>query len=344
MKLVVATHAMLLLVEVDDRWRVVRRQVLADGYHFGVSLVPGREGDFLAFHDTRFSDGPTVGFLRRFRPTGDGCETIEDRELDAYWRDVHQITPCGDRLLVTNTGGNSLVLCDGDFTPIDRHHFSGADHDLNHINSVYLYGGDALVLMHNRSKRMSEVAVCRVEGDRLREVAKRSIWHRCCHNLFIDGGVLTYNGSADSLIVRVDLATNRVLSAEDARCGHNKGLAVVGDAMLFGMSPHASRSERGGTSGSLLVASRQTGDAITTIDLAAADAETGCPELGRPTGNLNEVRCVDAPDDAIGDPDAAPIDWAKTKLAEADVFGHLARNAYLKASLPVRRFRKWLKS
>lgn len=326
---------MLVEVDFDSDWTATDYRVLADGYHFGTMSRPTPDGlEVVAFHDTRFSPGDRENFIRTYRMQAGQLELIDDRRVGPDWLDVHQMAYDGEHILTTSTGTNSVCRYSLDLQRVACRQLEGSVADINHVNSLFICGGHALVMLHNMSRRTSEVAVLDRTSAELEVVATLPLWHTCCHNLFVDADRLIYNASVEQALVAVDLQKDRIVDFVPIDCGHNKGLSATEDALIIGLSEEASRWKRGKTRGGLLVVDRETLKPIRQIDLQPP---------GRPTGNINEVRRLDAPDLAVGSADLPTIDWEPLRFAAGEPLRHFARQARLKALLPLRRLRKRLK-
>lgn len=286
MELVVSSHAVLAHVGLSARWEVERLDVLAQGFHYGTGLHEDgfltmvREDDLV----TRYHNGGPGGRYReveRFSCRGD-------------YDDVHQVALWNGGLLVANTGRNSVDLVRLRPFSSRRHCFGAADHDVNHVNSVFPCGErQVLVLLNNKGARSSEVAVLEWDESRgFEEAGVLPLADMECHNVWSDGECLAYNASRDGAFVVLDLGTGRELCRHRFP-GYTKGLAVTGGHFLVGYSDKAVRDQRETSRGYLAVVERETLDLAACVDLNAR-------EKYAVIGNVNEVRCLSEPDKGHG--------------------------------------------
>lgn len=276
-ELAVATHAMLLVVDLDDHLQLHRRQVLATGHHYGIALETEGAPGFLAKHDDRL--------LTRYRRQPDNGVWAADGQL-AFRQPVdyvHQIARANGGLYITNTTHNSLVFQDDAGDIWHEHHFGGRrDEDINHVNSVFPCGSLVLALLHNHNREPSQAVLFEhspATGFKVRETI--GLAHFGCHNVFVDDQHLFYNASAAGKWVIIPKATPTAVR-ELVFDGHAKGMSVTERYVVIGLSAHAPRLERVSSPGSVLVIDRQDHDHIATVDL----------NQDGPIGNVNEIRCL----------------------------------------------------
>lgn len=279
MRLVVSTHAKLLVLDLDPSYQILNYEELSSGHHYGVALLSGESQSFLAKHNDRM--------LTRYRGntsrSKDGM--IEFRGRVGY---VHQIAYANNGLYIANTTYNSIVFQDLSGETYHEYHFYGREDDHNHVNSVYPCGKLVVVLLHNRGKQPSEVVVLehsRTQGFTLKE--RIGLKHWGCHNVFIDGKMMYYNASRSGKFVVMDIDERQVIRTIPFP-GHTKGLAASKNHLIIGYSDHTNRENRAAAKGYLAILDRQKHSLISTIDL----------NMNGSIGNVNEIRLLDPEDEA----------------------------------------------
>jgi hypothetical protein len=282
-ELAIATHAMLKVVELDDRFRLRQLQVLATGHHYGIALDATGAPGFLAKHDDR-----VLTTFRRRPQDGVWAATSETpfQQRVGY---VHQIARANGGLYITNTTYNSLVFQDDPGTVWHEFHFGDrSDEDIHHVNSVFPCGSLVLALLHNRNREPSQAILFSHQPRRgFERLATLGLAHYGCHNVFVDEHHLFYNASAAGKLVmipKVSPANMRELTFP----GHVKGMSVTDQHIFVGLSAHAPRDKRVASPGSVLVIDRPSLEHIATVDLN----DDG------PVGNINEIRCLSQTDHA----------------------------------------------
>lgn len=285
MLLAVASHAVLAVVELDDRWRISRLEILATGLHYGIALPPSDDRRFI----TMVRQDDVVATYARDEAT-DRYREIDRFVCEGDFDDIHQVAWQGGGLLVANTGRNSV-----EFVPLGagarlRHAFGGVQHDVHHVNSVYPCGTDqVLVMLNNRNTKPSEVAVLARDADEgFRVTATVPLPDNECHCVFADEEVLAYNASKRGDFVVLDVRTRQELRRIHFD-GYAKGLSVTRDWFLVGFSDVAVRDDRSTSRGHLGIVDRGTLELVASVDL---NTEAHPPGIG----NVNEVRCLSEPD------------------------------------------------
>ncbi len=287
LELVVATHAQLLRVTLDSTFRLVNRQVLARGHHYGIALPDGEGRRIWAKSDDR----ALICYERTdsddWRVTG----TLPFRRRVGY---VHQIAHANGGLYIANTTYNSVVYQDDKGQIEHEYTFYGRHDGRNHVNSVYPGPGFVFVLLHNKDREPSQVILCAHSlTTGFRPLLTLGLGHFGCHNVFVDQAYVYYNASRSGRFVVVT-RQNPAIVRELSFPGHVKGLAVTADHLILGYSDHAPRSQRAASAGYLVIIDRRRWEPLATVDLNAAG----------PVGNINEIRCLSQPDHAhaAGDP------------------------------------------
>lgn len=129
----------------------------------------------------------------------------------------------------------------------------------------------------------------------------------------MDGARLYYNASRDGRLIAVDLRGEQVAARSPRLAGHNKGLAVVRDVLVVGVSDHAPGHLRPMARGRLAVLDRATLRLRALVELQAGS---------RPVGNVNEVRCLSEPDLGHAGPGPFELPWGTMRLSSADRVHH----------------------
>lgn len=298
---IVGTHSFLLLVAVNADWTVSHAEVLDTGHFYGIA--PTADGGFIA-------KGGRGERLTRFVTAGRSYRAVDSWLLGDSFRYVHQIAILRDEIWVANTDHNAIDVLSLDRSgPGRRLHLRGSSTDKNHVNSVFPCGDTVFALLNNKGRIPAQVVALPARGE-LRESHAMSLWDTGAHNVFMDRDRLLYNASKRGHMVAVDLRRQRVERRVPFR-GHTKGLSVTAQEVVLGVSDHAERRARFHSRGQLAVLARQTLDLMTMIDLNDA--------IGRNTGNVNEIRRIDGPDDAHG-VDAPPhLSWRELTLSDSDL-------------------------
>lgn len=317
---IVGTHSFLLVVDVDHHWTVYGMTRLAEGHHYGIA--PSDDGGF-------YAKGGRGERITKYVPAGSGYVSTASWLLGDRFKYVHQIALHRDALWLANTDFNAVdVQHVGRSGSSRRMHYRGATTDRNHVNSLFPCGDVVFTLLNNKGRIPSQVVALPASGE-LRELHAMSLWDTGCHNVFLDRDRLLYNASGRGHFVAVDLERQRVERRQVFR-GHTKGLSVTNDDVVIGVSDHASRSDRFGSRGHLAVVGRRDLDVVALIDLNAA--------LGRNTGNVNEVRRIDVPDEAHAPaPTSIRADWRSLRLSDGD---HIYRTRFRvrRAAMDARNF------
>jgi len=312
MEFIVASHAHLITVEVNEAWEVQTLDVLNTGHHYG--LAPSsNEGD-AARLDVR---GPGGNAMSRYeRNEGASPESARFRRTASYalgesasqeaWGAVHQIAFCNGGLYLTNTRFNSLVFLTEDGEE-HVYHFEDVDDDRNHVNSVFpSESGQVAVMLHNKGRGNSEMAMLEHGREGFRLLARIPLWDKSCHNIFVEDGRLAYNASKYGDLVVASLDTGNVVDRLHFS-GHTKGLSVTSDYFIVGHSEHAVREARKYSAGTMEVIDRDSLQKVATVNL---DHE----QLERPIGNVNEIRCVSEPEFGHTASDRWERDWKRLRL------------------------------
>lgn len=276
MQYVVSTHSYLLLIDFDDNWRILDMRTLDQGTHYGIALLSDSPPHFLAKHN--HSD------ITAYR--SDGESILQDQAVRQDGNDqIHQMAYARGGLYIANTAFNSVTFQTLDGKTRHEYNFFGQRTDVNHVNSVFPCDDLLLVMLHNREKN-SEIFVMKhdlQQGFEPREVIR--LPHTGCHNIFVDGQNLYYCASSQRRFVVVNHRKRR-LAKDILFGGHTKGLSVTDNHVVLGVSDHARREARLSTRGQLAVLDRRNHAILTMVDLNIAGN----------VGNVNEIRCLSAPE------------------------------------------------
>ena len=303
MDFLVGTHSFLLRVELDEQWRLRNLAVLDTDNHYGSALLGG--GRVLVAKRSGGKLDPPVFGVHGGEPLSFQAGAVAD---------VHQLAAGNGGVYVADTGHNRVLfvpLCGG---AAREYRIGDGTGDVNHVNSVYPCGPQLFALLHNLGRDDGELLVLREAGDgSFAPEGRLKLWHRGIHNVFVDGARLYYNASRDGRLIAVDLRSEQVAARSPRLSGHNKGLAVVRDVLVVGVSDHAPGHLRPMARGRLAVLDRATLRLRAMVDL----------EVGsRPVGNVNEVRCLSEPDLGHAGPGPFELPWATMRLSSGDRVHH----------------------
>lgn len=276
MQYVVSTHSFLLLLEFDEHWRIRDLKTLNEGTHYGIALLSDSPPQFVAKHN--HSD------LTTYRLDED--KVVQDHAIMQNGNDqIHQMAYARGGIYIANTACNSVTFQTIDGLTRHEYNFYGQHTDVNHVNSVYPCGELLMVLLHNREKT-SEIFVLEHDLARgFRPLHVIRLANTGCHNIFVDKRHLYYCASGDRRFVVVDHQKRRVVK-DLLFGGHTKGLSVTANHIILGVSDHAKREARLSSRGQLAVLDRRTHAILTMIDL----------NVEQNVGNVNEIRCLSAPE------------------------------------------------
>lgn len=337
MKFAVATHSFLLAIEFDQQWRPVHHQVLGTGYHYGIGLYCP-QADQPATQFIAYRGGPALAEqIDRELITYQNVQNfpkVAVQRLDESFDDVHQLSQSAGGIYLANTGRNSLVYLANDGKR-HEHFFDNLNYDYNHVNSVFPFGDKVLVMLHNKAHKESEVVVMSYDGHHGFTRGKSfSLWEIGCHNLYVEGRHLFYNGSRENRFVQADLARSRI-NQTIRLDGHTKGMSVSDSHILIGMSEHTVRDLRARSKGFLIVIDKSTLAVVATVDI-------NFPDLPHPVGNINEIRNLSTPDRAHHLCETAPLNWAKVTMAESQQWQHKLFQMKTTILKPLRRLKQKL--
>jgi hypothetical protein len=305
-RLAVGTHAQLIDLELDDRFRVTRETIVGRGHYYGIALLPGPDNTVLCKHD--------LGIDRLAAQGGAPLRRLDRQPHAGGVKKAHQIAYGDDGIYLANTDANSLLFRGADGRESELHLY-GNHRDVNHVNSVFPCASGVLVMLHNWFERPSEIVlVARALGGELQQTATIRLPDRGCHNVFIDGRRLLYNASEAGKVVALDLERRRKEKAV-VLGGHTKGLSATADHVVVGCSPHVRGGPRFDSKGGLVVLDRRT---------LAVVAEVGLGQEG-PVGNVNEIRALDGLESAHAGDATLPDGFSSFHLREKLLSGRAFR-------------------
>lgn len=329
---------MAVILEIDNTNRLVAHHILSRGYHYGATptLESGRKG-FMVYRGGETGESQTVPEMLEFEDNGARPVLLRRRSVPEYG-DVHQIMASPRGLLVADTANNRFVIETRE--GVREHVFGEIRQDVNHVNSVFLAGDDAVTLLHNKRSLESQLAVFQIRGAALRLEGVLSLWDVLCHNVFVDGDRLLYLASHANTLVSVNLASDRmerrVVMREAEKTlpsgrAHVKGLSVTDGIVAVGVSEFADRAERRTAIGCLVLLDRRTLGLRAIVDLDT---------LGEPIGNINEVRALDGLEEGCWTDRSVGQDWSSLRLARRDRLGFAMRRLQLLLLSPAVRLRR----
>lgn len=292
MKFIIATHSYLLLCTVGGGWQVKELEILNEGHHYGIALT---ESEIISKQNDHYL---TV------YPRSNNSEQVRTIQLAEGYEHIHQIVHANEGIYLTNTRRNSIAFRSNS-NEVQQYVFNACNTDVNHVNSLFVMAPYVLALLHNHGRRLSLVAILShrlSRGFRLQRTVP--LWDSGCHNLHVADNRLCYNASSTGDFVIVDLRTNDVLKRLSFS-GHTKGLAVTENYYVIGVSQFATRAQRKFVPGFLVLIDRDSLEVAATIDL-------NIPTLPQPVGNINEIRCLSAPDYSQSGNEV--VDWESIEL------------------------------
>jgi hypothetical protein len=282
--LLVGTHSFLARVELDSCWNLSDFERIRDAHHYGIAL--SENGDRLwTKPNSRNLYSPNRELFHEY-----DHENLDDpvstEVLPGWFNDVHQVARANGGFYFANTWYNSLAYWSRAEEIFHEHFFNGFSQDINHINSVYPTGDVIFALLHNGSRPTGSqiMALAHSPSDGFEVLDSWDLWHRGCHNVFIDPPYLYYNASGHGRFVVANLHSGQ-REAEFEFGGHTKGLAATDDHLVIGVSEHVERDKRPRCRGELRVFDRNDHSPVTEIDL-------NHPSLPHSIGNVNEIRLI----------------------------------------------------
>jgi hypothetical protein len=203
----------------------------------------------------------------RVHLTADGTLTLSSfrllRTIETRYHNerIHQIHARGNRLAITSTRSNSILVLDAqsgdaivDIYPLCDATGFPINTDQNHVNSVYQAGDAIFFIAHNAGNIGSFVGF--IHGDR---VIASSYPHRGIHDIVPTERGLLYSDTFGAPIKDYRGGGNMLIGRSAVLpSGHEKGFMVRGfagtaDEMLVGHSHFGRRADRFKASGAVLL-------------------------------------------------------------------------------------------
>jgi len=312
----VSTHSFLLVVELDPQWQIVNHEILNKGYHFGMALIrhadseryaESNEPQYLAVYRGGISVKDQDNKQILIYEIGDSYELVDTISLDCEYGDVHQVAYANGGFYIANTACNEIVFRTVLGDRFHKYQFEGVSNDRNHINS------DGFQLRHTLS-----------------------LWSRACHNIFLDENQIIYNASRDHQLVMVDLQQDKIVRKINFEGWHSKGLSVIDDCLVVGLSEHSLRDKRATARGKLAILDKNSLSILSIVDL-------NLPTLHQQVGNINEVRCLTEADLGHARIKRLDINWHDLKLAKKYPLWHRLYRLQTRLLMQLLRLRNLLR-
>ena len=261
MFLLVTTPLQIILENVWSKTSSVIRT--GDGYYFGISHS---RGNFVLV---------TSRFLQYF---SHNTKPFFSRTL---LRQAHQIEWVEDKILVADTGNNSLAVFNYQGKFLERIYLNEIKQDDkdrgrtgNHFNSVHRVGDRVYVVAHNYEKP-SEVWVLSWPGlEVVDRIVTNAAW---AHNVWeSELGLVICDSKHGSLH---DVISGETVWKSDDPMAFTRGLAVSEDYIFVGSSHYQERKERYWKSGKVWILDRKTLRLVDVIPLPGS-------------GDVQELRIV----------------------------------------------------
>lgn len=286
----IATHSRLLTCQLDNGFNLQQTSEISGGYHYGISTVdpvavPGEGAAFYALYGGLDVSTQNINALRLFEKRQDSWIQRDEIALGDRVGAVHQILSLGGEVLIANTKRNSVTRLHGTEV-VEEYFIDGIDFDVNHINSLFVYGQYLFVVLHNKLQRESQIAVLEYQGS-FSEVARYSLWDAQCHNIFIHGSYIYYNGSSRKCVVKADWTNGNIIERTETE-HHTKGMSVVDHYLVVGGSVYARRSERSSSDGFLYFLNRNTLSVEHIVEVSLDLGGTSPSGIG----NINDIRSL----------------------------------------------------
>lgn len=129
LRLVVATHSFLALVEIDTNWQISDFQVLGQDHYYGIALPQAEKSQFITKNDkSQFSSDVSTNESNLDYQAQD-CLMFNSDE----YREIHQIAYCDKGLYVANTLFNTLEFLSLDQSIHQQYVIDGRRVDHNHV-------------------------------------------------------------------------------------------------------------------------------------------------------------------------------------------------------------------
>lgn len=240
MHLLVSTPLHILLVDLSTGSSTVLRT--GDGYYFGITH---QQKTFVLF---------VAGVLTYFNSSTNPISTKKRLQQ------AHQIEWVEDKILVTDTGNNSLAIFDSQARFLDRIYFNEIRQDDkdrgrlgNHFNSVHRVEDKVYVVAHNYEKPSEVWVLGWPDLKILGKLETRAAW---AHNVWQgEWGLVICDSKHGSLY---EVSSGETIWRSDDPQAFTRGLAVSDDYIFVGSSIYQERKERFWKSGKLWILDRKT--------------------------------------------------------------------------------------
>lgn len=223
---------------------------LATQYVRRLSFDYDRETDYGATGITTLHDGSLALALpgsKRLLRLGPELESLSQYRDDAF-ADLHSLTTCGDSLYVASTGRDTILelqVMTDTFEARDVHRLSDALDDTLHVNSACFYRGELIASIFGDSWRDQPVGA--PVGAVVSLATGEHLWtgFRHPHTLTVHEGTLFALDSYSGQVERLEGGAKRTVVAKFD--GYLRGLAVLSDGYVVGLSAQRLRSRGLGT-------------------------------------------------------------------------------------------------
>lgn len=300
-KYIVATHSYLAMIELDSGWNLSKYKILNKGHHYGIAL-PTKEYQKSFF--AKNIDSELLIFDKKH------FDRTSKLKLNGNLKFVHQIAYANDGLYIANTFYNSIVYQSLNKEIYHEYFFGNQRQDINHVNSIFISDNQVYVLLHNgtnHQKQKSELAILTHDfnkGFSLDSI--QTLLSKGCHNCYIENNYLFYNSSSTGDFVSIDLNT-RKLNKISFKGYHVKGLSVILNHFIVGVSENAERENRFKTKGYIAIIDKKSFQKVAIVDLNFSS-------LPHNIGNINEIRCISEHDYSQYYPMKQNIIWNSKNL------------------------------
>jgi len=270
----IGTHRGLYTLEICPETEVSNMQLIRGGHSYGIcqfrDLIYAKQSDH---HIGKYSylDGK-LEFIGKFSV-----------ELETPPKAVHQISVDKDgTLLLVDTHNNRLLRVDGSGELISIYRLGPENNDVLHLNSVFTTNSHIHLLAHMGDTPPSKLITFE-NRNHLEQVTERSLVYSGCHNIYLDSSHVYFNASRQGQLVKYDLSTKRTDSLNYG--GHVKGMSVIQNYMVIGVSETKVRAERKLSRASIAFVNLDDFSKHRLFQLRS-------DEEGNEIGNVNEIRCL----------------------------------------------------
>ena len=272
----VATHSALLAIKLSENFTVEDHSILSKGEYYGISVPRDRDS---VLHNKVIAKTENKLEIRSSNPP---FEIFQSTDITSEKGSIHQLIHKNKKIFLTVTERNEIAISSESGGQAQTVKIDDYDEDVNHINSLFSKGQYIAAVLRNHRSSLSELVVFR-ESD-MSVVNRSKLWHNFVHNLFIENNKMYYNATLDRSLIRVDVSNGEV----DGRLrlpGHVKGMSVIDDLIIVGVSEVVGREDRPTAYGQLAVVDRKKLSLVKLIDI-------NFDYFQKPSGNVNEIRCI----------------------------------------------------